>query len=171
MGKLKTHSEPLPRGTDQLVALFKRVVLLPHVVEIKVTPTEFLVVRDMGEDEDAPVVPKAETQVAVDVDAMLANIYLMELEFDPERHPYIALHNATALLSRDRRVVCGIMAPEGPLMADYFGLPENEMPDTFMGIRVVYHDSEKYPDKIVVVGGPTVYFNDATQGIILDTGV
>jgi len=167
---LRSHSEPLPRGNDQLVALFKRVVQLPDVMEIRVTPKEFMVLRNMK--DDSPVVPKTETTVDADIEYVLAQTELSEPEFDPRRHPYVALADATAQLSKRRLQVCGIVAPEGSLLADYFGLPEDEVPETFMGIRVIYHSlEEKYPDKIVVFGGPTVYFNDATHGIIIDTGV
>jgi hypothetical protein len=174
MGKLRTHSETLPRGIDSVVSLFKRVMQLQNVMEIKVTPEEFIVIREMDEEDDGPVVPKAETSIDADAEHVLARLAdnLVEPTFDPNRHPYVALHEATDRLSRDRLRVCGIMAPKGPLFADYFGLPEDTMPETFMGIRVIYHSLEnKYPDKIVVFGGPTVYFNDASHGVIIDTGV
>lgn len=172
MAKLRTHSEPLPRSIDQIIALFKRVVQLPNVMEIRVTPEEFAVSREMDEDDDQQVVPKTETKIDADVEYVLAKTELVESVFDPAQHPYVALAEATAKLTRDRLRVCGIMAPKGPLFADYFGLPEDELPEAFMGIRVIYHSlTDKFPDKIVVFGGPTIYFNDATHGVIIDTGV
>lgn len=171
MAKLRTHSEPLPRSIDLIVALFKRVVQLPQVQEIRVTPEEFYVSRLMDNDEE-PVVPKTETKIDADVEYVLAKTELYEAPFDPTKHPYIALAEATERLTRDRLRVCGIMAPKGSLFADYFGLDEDVVPEAFMGIRVIYHGlEEKFPDKIVVFGGPTVYFNDATHGVIIDTGV
>jgi len=171
--KLRTHNEPLPRSIDQIIALFKRAVQLPHVMEIRVSPEEFHVVREMEDDEE-PVLPKSETKIDADIEYVLSRTVenLFEPEFDPARHPYVALRDATEHLSKDRLRVCGIMVPRGPLFADYFGLDEDAMPETIMGIRVIYHNlTDKYPDKIVVFGGPTVYFNDATHGVIIDTGV
>lgn len=172
MAKLRTHSEPLPRSIDLIVALFKRVVQLPQVQEIRVTPDEFVVSRLMEEDDEAAVVPKTETKVDADIEYVLAKTELHEAPFDPGKHPYIALAEATERLTRDRLRVCGIMAPKGSLFADYFGLDEDSAPEAFMGIRVIYHNlEEKFPDKIVVFGGPTIYFNDASHGVIIDTGV
>lgn len=173
MAKLRTHSEPLPRSADQIISLFKRAIMLPHTMEIRITPEEFLLSRELEDDEEV-VFPKSETKVDADIEYVLARTVdnLYEPPFDPSRHPYIALQEATAHLAKDRLRVCGIMAPKGSLFADYFGLDEDEMPETFMGIRVIYHSlTDKYPDKIVVFGGPTVYFNDATHGVIIDTGV
>lgn|GEM_PF-4290388 len=165
---LKSHSEPLPRSNDGVIALFKRVLQLSAVTEIKVTVDEFSVTRDI---EDGVVLPPlGELMQDADAEFILTRIAdNLETMGSPASHPYFVLVAATAMVSQDRRKVCAILAPRGTLLADYFGLPD--APEVFLGIPVIYHDLEdKYPDKIVVFGGPTIYFNDATHGVIIDTG-
>lgn len=173
---IRTETRALPREADGVVAFFKRVIRLPRVTEIRVTPDEFAVSRDM--EGAGAVIPEIgaelETQELEDLEFVLEKTseQLEELAFDAERNPYFALLEATSLLSAARLTICGLLAPRGTLLADYFGLDENAEPETLFGIRVLYHDlGERYPDKIVVFGGPTIYFNDATRGVILDTGV
>lgn len=173
--KTRIHSEPLPRSGDALLALFKRSMQLPSVTEVVVTPTEFRVSRAL-EDDDEVVFPKETAGPDADLEHLLAKITSMdgleEAVVDPRCNPYIILRNVTKTVTDRLLRVVALVVPRGPLFADYFGLEEGAMPDSFMGIRVTYHDfADRYPDKLVVLGGPTIYFNDATLAVIVDTGV
>lgn len=173
--KTRIHSEPLPRSGDALLALFKRAMQLPSVVELVVNPTEFRVSRAL-EDDDEAVFPKETAGPDADFEHLMAKIAeadgLTEAAVDPTLNPYLVLRNVTEEITDDNARVVAIIAPRGPLFSDYFGLAEDTMPDSFMGIRVTYHDLvDRYPGKLVVLGGPTIYFNDATRAVIVDTGV
>lgn len=168
--KVRTHNEPLPKGVERIISLFKRVMQLKNVLKVEVTPDEFVVTRQM-EDDDEAVLPKTETKAEVDVEYLISKITLVELEFEPNSHPYLSLTRATQKLTGDRHRICGILAPSGDMFADFFGLAEHSVPETFLGMSVSYHEEPKYPDKLLVLGGPTIYFHDATHGVILDMGV
>lgn len=168
--KLRTHSEPLPKGVDRVVSLFKRAMQLNNVVRVEVTADEFIVTRQMDNEED-PVLPKTETKLDVDLEYLLGHVELTEAAFTPDTHPYLNLTNATERLTNNRLKISGLLAPRGDTFSDFFGLAEHSMPETFLGMRVIYHENEKYPDKLLVLGGPTVYFNDASHGVIIDMGI
>jgi hypothetical protein len=174
MEKLRAHSQSLPKGKDNVIALVKRVLGLSGVQEIRIRPNEFFVERLMP-DDDTPVLPKEVAVVPeIELDFLLAKIEanneLHSGEFSPETHPYVILERVTHELSGIRNlVVCGMIAPVDMVSA-YFDL-DNEDPPTVMGIKMLYTSEEKYADKLVVLGGPTVYIADATHGIIIDMGV
>jgi len=169
--KLRVHNEPLPKGVERVVSLFKRVMQLSGIQKVEVTPEEFIVSRLMEDEDDSPVLPKTETKIDVDLEFLMGKIRLLTQEFKPDSHPYLNLGLATKTISNERLRVCGILAPAGDIFADYFGIEEHSQPDTFLGMNVSYHENEKYPDKLLVLGGPTIYFNDATFGVIIDMGV
>jgi hypothetical protein len=171
MGRPRIHSEPLPNTVERILALFKRAIVVPNVLKIEVTDTEFVVTRDMG-DDDAPVLPVGDS-TDIDVEFILKNVAdnLDHVDFDPGAHPYTTLVNTTKRLTDAKLVICGLLAPRGGLLADYFGLEEGSEPGVFIGLRVLYHDLKDYEDKIVVFAGQTAFFNDSTHALIIDPGV
>jgi len=167
--KLRTADLPTPRTAEGVIALVKRVIGLSSVMEIRITPSGVSVTRSM--DSDDPVVPEpGEINDDVDFEFLLGRVELIEQRFDPESHPYLSLEAATRRLTGEGLRVAAILAPEPEILAAYLGYDEGVEPRTVFGIRVVYSTESKYPDKIVVIGGPTLFLSDATHGIILDIG-
>lgn len=167
----KTHSEPLPASSEKVVALVKRVLQLPRVQEIRITPTTFEVTR-LLDPAEAAVIPEADAAVEIDFDFLLTRLRVLEeVPFSPDTHPYIALVQATQHIATQRLIVSALFAPTSEALEAYFGLDENPGITHFMGIPVIFHHDERYPMKLLVVGGPTSYVSDATAGIIIDIGV
>jgi hypothetical protein len=173
--KIRIHTEPLPKSDDAVISLFKKALRLSAVMEIAVTPTEFRVSRTMDDDDSEPVFPKQITNITADLEFLLSKLdemaTLVNGVFLPTENPYAVLRSVTKQITDQRLGVVAIMAPSGFLFADYFGLEEGSKPEAFMGIRVIYHDLPHYPDKLVVLGGPNTFVNDATYGVIVDPGV
>ena len=169
--KLRTHRQALPRGVDALLRLFKRAIQLSAVEEIKVTPEVFSVTRVMDEADPGEVFPKESADDDADPLYLLSKVELENAPFDPEQHPFLALVAATRALGKTSSRVAAILAPDDGSFAAYFGLEADERPELFLGMRVIYNQDEKYSDKLVVLGGPTAYLADVTNGVIIDMGV
>lgn len=105
----------------------------------------------------------------MDFDDILGSVDLVELEFQPDNHPYLQLYDATRRLVDRGLTVTAILAPDPDTLSAFLGLEEEE-PEAVFGIRVIYMHSEKYPDKLVVVGGPTSYLLDLSNGVVIDIG-
>lgn len=168
--KLRIHSEPLPRSQELILQRFKQAIQLSGVEEIRITPKEFVVHRRM--EDEGPVFSDEPPDMEADAEFLLTKISenLVELPKTDASHPYVDLAEATSQINRQRLHVCAILAPRN--LADVFGLEPGSEPDTFCGMKVIYHDlEEKYPDKLVLLGGPTRYISDATCGVIVDTGI
>lgn len=166
---LRTADLQMPRTAEGVISLVKRVMELSAVTEIRITPNGISVTRSMESDDDA-VVPEIEGTDTPDFDFMLERIELLQIPFDPGSHPYMCLESATRRLTGEGLKVVAILAPDPETFAAYLGLDEGSTPKTVFGIKVVYPEDPKYPDKLVVVGGPTTYLSDSTHGVILDIG-
>ena len=170
--RLRMHVQPLPRTIEEIVALFKRVVELPHTHEIKLTPAEFSVQRMVADGES--VVPSSEDEVAeIDPADLLTALEksdaLHQLKFDPERHPYQALEFATRMITSFRLRPSHIVAPSGEWLSAFLDLTDPR-PERVFGMQVVYTDKAIFEDKILVVGGPTTMLIDASVGVIINMG-
>jgi hypothetical protein len=174
--KLKTHKQALPRSVEGVVALFRHVVLLREVQEIRVTPTEFEVSRLLEADSTEDVVPSPAEKNDVEPEFLFKRLDLTHVEFNPDRHPYLTLVKATEEMTEVNVRPIAVMAPSADLFAAFFGLDDGAQPPHFLGLRMIYgvfgeSQDHNYADKIVVVGGPTPYLSDATHGFIIDIGV
>lgn len=170
--RLRSDTRPLPRSADELVALFKRVIELPGIQKIEISQTQFVVARMVGDGE--LVVPDPGEQVEVDAGFVLQRITeqdgLVELAFDPTRHPYLSLLEATAMVNGQRLRPTHLIAPEGEWLAAFLGLPEDATPESCFGMKVLYTKSESFENKILVLGGPTNLLTDVSYGVAIDMG-
>lgn len=165
--QLRTHIQPLPRTVDEIVALFKRVVLLPDTQEVRVTPEEFSVRRVVAEGDD--VIPKLEGPQQVDLEFVLKRVDLSSLPFDPGRHPYMSLEKATRMLMAYRVKPTFVVAESGEMLSAFLAL-DDPRPTNLFGMPVVYDNHEMFEDKVLILGGSTPLLTDVTHGIIIDMG-
>jgi hypothetical protein len=165
----RTHTEPLPRSLEELVALFKKAIQLPHVEEVRVTSKTFELRRLVADREE--VFPK-DTEVLDEFDPefVLSHIELDELPFDPERHPYHNAEIAMRMITSRGYQPRFLVAPEGPWVAAYFDLPEEPPPTHVFGMKVIHDTSDAYHEKLVVIGCNGPYITDAVYGVIIDIG-
>ena len=56
---IRKHNEPLPPTMDEVMAYLRRVIVLPKVQKVVITPNEISVMREV--DEGEAVVPPEET--------------------------------------------------------------------------------------------------------------
>lgn len=169
--RLRTHTQPLPRTVEEIVALFKRVIELPDTYEIRVTTNEFSVQRMVADGE--PVLPSVVDAQQVDVAFVLERVEsagnLSSLPFDPERHPYLSLELATRMLGAYRVKPTFLVAQTGDSLSSFLALEEGK-PQGVFGMPAIYSDTPAFEDKLVVLGGPTALLTDVTHAIIIDMG-
>lgn len=167
----KTHSEPLPASVEKVVAMFKRVLQLPNVQEIRVTPNTFEVTR-LLEPTETSVMPEPESIQDIDFDFLLSNLRVLEeVSFSPDNHPYIDLVKATQKINSQKLVVSAMAAPTPEVLCAFFGLDDDPTLTHVLGIPVIFHRDSRYPMKLVILGGSTNYISDASTGVIIDMGV
>lgn len=173
--RLRSDVRALPRSPEELVGLFKRLIELPGIQKVEVTPQNITVQRLISDQE--AVIPEAgEGEAAeVDVSFLLTSItkteMLVELPFDPERHPYHALLGATAHIHEKKFRPSFLVAPEGEWLGAYLGLPEGTVPESCFGMRVIYTRDDAFEDKLLVLGGPTNLLTDVSIGVAINLGV
>lgn len=169
--RLRTHTQPLPRTVEEIVALFKRVIELPDTYEIRITTAEFSVQRMVADGES--VIPVLEAPQQVDAAFVLERVEasgnLSSLPFDPDRHPYLSLELATRMLGAYRVKPTFMVAQTGESLSSFLAL-EEARPSSVFGMPVVYSDTPSFEDKLVVLGGPTALLTDVTHAIIIDMG-
>lgn len=171
--RLRSDTRALPRTAEELVALFKRVIELPDLQKVEVTPTQVLVQRLVSDDES--VIPEPEdARDEADPEFILKTIEksggLVELEFDPNRHPYISLLDATGKISAKKFRPSYVIAPAGGWLGAFLGLPEGAEPETCFGMKVIYTGSDLFEDKLLVLGGPSNLLTDVAYGVVIDMG-
>ncbi|HQP39405.1 MAG TPA: hypothetical protein PLI95_29685 [Polyangiaceae bacterium] len=165
---LRTKILPIPRSTDELVELFRKVLGLANVQEFKVTPAGVTVQRRVDDGED--VIPGELHVSDIDADFVLKSVEQENLSFDPEEHAYLRMTRAVQLLLNRRQRPCAVLAPNPELFAAFLGL--DTPAETFFGFPILYFtaDSLAGADKCVVIGGPTDSIRDAAHGIVVDMG-
>ncbi len=166
--KLKTAELNLPKNQEGVIALFKRVLVLPKTMDIRVTPSSFTVSRYVAGDED--VVPE-DIDVIPDFEFVTGKIAMEEIPFQPGAHPYLVVEAAMRMLTDTGLKICGILAPDASMLVAYLGLDLEVAPEYVLGHRVIYTEKTPSLEKLVIVGGSSHYFIDATHGVIVDMGV
>jgi hypothetical protein len=172
--RLRSDTRGLPRTAEELVALFKRVVELPGIQKIEVTPAQVLVQRLVADGESVIPEPEEENE-SLDPAFILSLIEknggLVALEFDPARHPYISLLEATSKISAQKLRPTFIVVSPGGWLGAFLGLPEGEFePDTCFGMKVIYTANEIFEEKLLVLGGPSNLLTDVSYGVVIDMG-
>lgn len=167
MPEPKTQTEPLPRSVEDLVAFFKSVIVLPCLEEIRVTPKSVSVRRLVEEGE--PVLPRR-SEERPDPPFVLGRLELDHLPFDPEAHPLLSLLDAMGRVTDRNLRPSHLLAPEGPWVAAYVGLPGDEPPSHLYGMEVLCSSADEFEEKMVVVGTSTGYLEDARFGVVIDMG-
>lgn len=169
---IRAHATvPLPRTTDGIVTLFKRVIVLGYVQEVSVTPTGFSVTRMVNEGE--AVIPES-SDGPVDLKFTLESVErhaeLDQLAFDPEKHPYLALEEATRKLS-DRGLFVSHLAAHDPAEVSALFALSVEKPTTLLGFPILYDHELVQSGTVVVFGGRSRLLSDVVAGIIIDMGI
>jgi hypothetical protein len=173
--RLRSDTRTLPRSPEELVALFKRLIELPGIQKVEVTPQNITVQRLISDQEQ--VIPEVGEGEAAEVDpiflptAISKNEALVELSFDPERHPYHALLGATDMIHEKKLRPSFIVAPEGEWLGAYLGLPEGTVPESCFGMRVIYTRDDAFEDKLLVLGGLSNLLTDVSIGVAINLGV
>lgn len=171
--RIRSESRMLPKSLESLVNLFKQVVELPNLHSIEVTGTAFTVQRIVGDGEEVIPTVDADDSVldpAFILSTLQARDRLVELDFDPQRHPYHALLLATHTISALHLRPTFLVVAEGPWLQAFLGLSSDEALDTCLGMKVIYTRSETFEDKILILGGATNLLTDATYGVAIDMG-
>lgn len=170
--RLRSEARSLPRSADELVALFRRVIELPRLQVIEVTGDKFTVSRLVAEGE--AVIPEEHDVVEVDADFVIRKVQeasgLVELPFEPQRHPHMALLEATEMVVKQRLRPTFLIAPEGEWLSAFLGLPEGAIPESCFGMRVIYTENELFENKVLVLGGTTNLLTDVSYGVVIDMG-
>lgn len=173
--RLRSDVRTLPRSPEELVLLFKRLIELPGIQRVEVTPQNIIVQRLISDNEQ--VIPDAGEGESTEIDigflltSISKNEALIELPFEPDRHPYHALLSATAHIHDKKLRPCFLIAPEGEWLGAYLGLPEGAVPESCFGMRVVYTRDEAFEDKLLVLGGPSNLLTDVSIGVAINLGV
>lgn len=169
--RLRTHTQPLPRTVEEIVALFKRVIELPDTYEIRITTNEFSVQRMVADGEQvlSSVVDAQQVDPTFVLERVESSGNLSSLPFDPERHPYLSLELATRMLGAYRMKPTFLVAQTGDSLSSFLALDEGK-PQSIFGMPVIYSDTPVFEDKLVVLGGPTALLTDVTHAIIIDMG-
>lgn len=162
----KTTTIPLS-SKDALLALFKRALSLPRLMEftVQAETATCTVKRLVSPGEE--VLPPVGGPDIFDPE-FLARCAVHE---NPEvMHPLMELAAGfAAITSRNLIPICLISPPGGVLRA-LFGLEGEEDDTHFMGLPVRYTDHPDYQEKIVLVGSATSYLEDAVLCVLLDIG-
>lgn len=166
---LKSEKLSPPRTAEGLVELFKRLIALPYTQSILVQPSSVTVERMVMAGED--VVPKAVNSGPPDVGFLLATLEkkgaLHELEFRVDRHPHMALFEATQMISGKDLRPQHLVAPDASWLSAFLGLDEGQAPSSVYGMTVHYVGEELMDERILVVGGTSPFFSDSEIGIAI----
>jgi len=168
---LKTKILPLPRSTDDIVELLRKVLGLGFVQEIRINTSGITVQRHVPDGEE--VLPDDVDPSAVDAGFLLDRLQVEPLQFDPEEHSYIRLLKAFQQVQARRRLrVVAVLAPNADIFGAFLGLEEEAPTDSVFGVPVFYLEQGALAnaDKFVVVGSPTVSVRDANYGLVVDMG-
>jgi hypothetical protein len=100
---------------------------------------------------------------------LLARVDILDFPAQLEDHPYLLLAKATAMIAGTNNHVLALLAPDVTTTMAFFGL-EGEPPKEILGMRLIYDTSEggpRFPDRLVVLGGPTHHLDDAQIGVLI----
>lgn len=157
---------PLPTGKDNrehLLKLVRTALGLNRVKELLIDGNGVTLTRFVPPGTDAwPV----ETQYPDDSDLVdygfiMHRIELQELETKRCSFPPEAFQEAAERLGNQ---VVGFLFPPGELGPAYFGI--EGAPTRIFGYPVLY--GTEATTKIVVVGGPTHFWSEAREGVVID---
>jgi hypothetical protein len=162
---------PLPTGggaRDRLLTLVRTAISLSHVKEIVIDGAGVTLTRYVA---DGPAWPVEATMTTVEGDTdlvdhafMMRRISLAELPADKCSFPPEALQASAELLGN--RLV-GFLFPAGEAGPAYFGI--EGQPSAIFGYPVLY--GTEAGTKIVIVGGPSHFWSEAREGIVIDIEV
>ncbi len=172
--RVRSASRMLPKSPEGLVNLFKKVVDLPGLHSVEITGTAFTVQRLVGDDEPVFPTEEATDDSALDLSFILSNLQardrLVELDFSPDRHPYLSLLEATAKITEQKVRPTHLVVAEGPWLGAFLGVEGGKPLETCFGMKVIYTRSETFEDKILVLGGATNLLTDVIYGVAIDMG-
>jgi len=152
------------------MAYLKKVLVLPSVQKVEVTPSQISVFREVREGE--AVVPGGDVaEVEVDIGDLIRSIELVNHEFIPGEHPYISLERAARTLTEEDMFVTHILAPEGEWLSAWLSLdyvPPQE--GRVLGMKVMYSTSDMLDGRVLLLGSPSSagLLVDTTNGIVID---
>jgi hypothetical protein len=165
----KQHTEALPKSLDEVLEFVKRCLTLDNVQEVTIRP-DTMSVRRSVESDNQPVLPE-NSDVGVDAEFILENIKLDHYPFEPDEHSYLTLVGVTGLITDRKLKPSHILAPGDEdfkeILAAWLGL-EDLADSNILGMRLTYFSSDRFQDKIVVVGTSSGYLTDALYGVVVD---
>ena len=168
---IRTHTEQLKgKSVEDVLAFVGKVLSLSKLEEISITPEVITVRRNV--EENAPVLPaeKPEDELQ-DIDFLVGKIELKAWPLDPDAHPYAILTTIARKLSTQGLHPMSILVPrkDQELFSAWLGFEEYKERH-FMGFRIIYWETQRYTEKIVVVGtlSSSGYLTDAAEGVVVD---
>ncbi len=159
----KSETRALPAGPnarEALHQLLSKLLFLPKLEEIIINSSGVELSRAVQDEPVWPPELDGDTDL-VGYDFILKRLELHELPVDVCKFPPEALQAAAEGLGNQ---IVGFLAPQGELAFAYFGL--DGTPPRLFGYPVLFGEAET--TKLVVVGGPTHFWSDAREGVVIE---
>lgn len=167
---VRKHEEPLPSTFDGVISYLKKVLILPSVQKVEVTPSHITIFREVREGE--VVVPSADVEeIEVAIGDLIKNLSLANYKYTPGEHPYVCLERGVRILTNSDLFVTHILAPEGEWLSAWLDLDcVPEQGGRVFGMKVAYSPSDMLEGRVLLLGSPSSagLLVDATQGLIID---
>lgn len=163
-----TQVVPLPpkSGLSSLVSLFKRVIQLPGIMDIRVNASGLEVTRIVTPGEE--VVPKSLAAYMYDdafLPAILPRMNLSRVQ-DVGEPILTALTAFNAVATQGLHPVRVVAPVDKEALASYLGM-EVGIPFLF-GVPVSYVLGDEYHAQVIVLGGTSLLLDDITAGVCFD---
>jgi hypothetical protein len=169
----KKHRFALPRSLKNLQEGVYRLLELPKLAELRVTPGGIELTRSTDEPIPSGILQSfegAEDQYP-EIELIIEAVALDVLAFDPSHHPLtVLLKLFEAVTSKDLRAVAWY-APADDSLDAYLGLPESTLPQSLFGLPVRYVAPSMLENKLLLLASETAFAMDASYGIVADIGV
>lgn len=161
---MRAKDIPLPRGLNALFSALKKIIHLPNVAELRVTPGGISVTRAVAAGEEVlPDTLDDYTSLEGLVMAVLEKVTLTTIE-PLEGGLLPTALEAFNLIGREGLVVTGVVAPwDSGSLRDALGA--KEPPTHFFGAPVYYELDDSYHAQCIVLGGTSHLIDDYTRGV------
>lgn len=169
----RTSIQPLPTGPTsnaELLRYLRRVLSVPAIQRIEISPKGVLVERVMDNADD-PVVPDGTDDV--DIAGVLMRTEITAHPFDPKEHAMYALLSASQTVTKSRELYA-VVAPGWPLLSAWLGVETTkEPPKTIFGTKLFLVPSSVTNGRVVLLGAkaPAMFLTDVDMGVAIDLGV
>lgn len=168
--QLRSETRPLPKTNENLLLLVRGLVDLPLVTNITLSPTGVSITRHVLPGE--PVIPASLASDALpDVEFVMKLLGerngLEQLPFNPSRHPFHALLEASRMISARYMRPTHIIAPDEEALGAFLGLPEGASVKEVFGLSVIYTANASFAESLMMIGSTSALVTDAYMGVAI----